>query len=53
MDETSTKGIKDEKQFSLEFQNGMPVSKGVVKETTDGTIYLENVSSFYYTLSTA
>ena len=38
-----SKGVSDS-EFSLEFQNGMPISKGVVTESMDGTIHLENVS---------
>ena len=29
---------------NLNFFNGMPISKGKVCESTDGTIFLENVS---------
>lgn len=36
----NAKGVK----FNLEFVDGMPVSKGIVNETTDGTILLENVN---------
>ncbi|PSN48985.1 ATP-binding cassette sub-family D member 3 [Blattella germanica] len=29
--------------FRMEFRNGQPVVKGIIKETTDGTIMLDNV----------
>lgn len=32
-------------QFHLEFDNGRPVINGLVTETTDGTIILENVNN--------
>ena len=43
-----SKGVTNETQFSIEFQDGMPVSKGVVTESTDGTIHLENVGNMNF-----
>ena len=43
-----SKGVPNETQFSIEFQDGMPVSKGVVTESTDGTIHLENVGNMKF-----
>ena len=34
---------KEEEEFNLEFNDGMPVSRGLVTESKDGTIHLENV----------
>ena len=34
---------KEEDEFNLEFYDGMPVSRGLVTESKDGTIHLENV----------
>ena len=45
-----SKGVTNETQFSIEFQDGMPVSKGVVTESTDGTIHLENVGNMIFWL---
>ena len=40
----SVKGVKDS-EFFLEIVNGSPVPKGIVTESSDGTIILENVSN--------
>ncbi len=40
---TKKSALNDEKPANLEFRDGLPVIKGLVTETTDGTIVLEKV----------